>query len=140
MGASYAGKPELIRALVREASVHRDLYISEEVFALEREHLFANTWNYIGHGSEIPAAGDYITMELAGRPLLIVRQADGSVTVLMNRCAHKGARLLSMRSGSIGRLCRNSTKTSVTSAATPNAAVVNTIVEAQPLRGPFPSA
>jgi phenylpropionate dioxygenase-like ring-hydroxylating dioxygenase large terminal subunit len=34
--------------------VHRDLYIDPELFRLEQEHFFANTWNYVGHDSQIP--------------------------------------------------------------------------------------
>ena len=34
--------------------MHRDLYLSEELFALEQQHFFANTWNYVGHASQVP--------------------------------------------------------------------------------------
>ena len=39
----YRGNAEAVRNLVRETEVHRDVYIDDEVFALEMEHLFANT-------------------------------------------------------------------------------------------------
>jgi benzoate/toluate 1,2-dioxygenase alpha subunit len=39
---------------VRETEVHRDVYIDQEVFDLEMEHLFANTWVYVGHDSQVP--------------------------------------------------------------------------------------
>ena len=42
---SYRGKPEAVRALVQNDRVHRDLYISQDLFELEQEHFFANTWN-----------------------------------------------------------------------------------------------
>ena len=41
-------------ALVQADRVHRDLYLSEELFALEQEHFFANTWIYVGHASQVP--------------------------------------------------------------------------------------
>ena len=63
-----------IAALVQDDRVHRDLYLSPVLFALEQRHFFANTWNYVGHTSQVPGAGDYITLEIAGRPLLMVRQ------------------------------------------------------------------
>ena len=40
----YRGNAEAVRNLVRETEVHRDVYIDDEVFPLEMEHLFANTW------------------------------------------------------------------------------------------------
>ncbi len=106
MSDRYRGHPDAVRALVRPDRVHRDLYIDEEIFALEQEHFFANTWNYAGHDSQVPAPGDYITVEIAGRPLVVVRHDDGSVRVLMNRCAHKGARVVSAPAGHTGRFFR----------------------------------
>jgi benzoate/toluate 1,2-dioxygenase alpha subunit len=106
MNAGYRGNPQAVRSLVQADRVHRDLYISPEIFELEQLHFFANTWNYVGHDSQIPAAGDFINTELAGRPLLVVRQADRSVKVLMNRCAHKGARLTMAPGGSAGKYFR----------------------------------
>lgn len=102
----YRQDPEALRALVRPDCVHRDLYIDPQLFALEQERLFANTWNYVGHDSQIPQPGDYITQEIGARPLIVVRHGDGSVRVLMNRCAHKGTRLVSQASGNTGRFFR----------------------------------
>ena len=95
-----------IAALVQDDRVHRDLYLSPELFALERQHFFANTWNYLGHASQVPAAGDYLAVEIAGRPLLMVRQGDGGIRVLYNRCAHKGTQLVSDTCGNTGRFFR----------------------------------
>jgi phenylpropionate dioxygenase-like ring-hydroxylating dioxygenase large terminal subunit len=103
---TYRGNPDAVRALVRPDGIHRDLYISEELFQLEQEHFFANTWNYVGHESQIPNHGDYIRNEIAGRPLIIVRHGDGSVRVMMNRCAHKGAQLVSAPCGNTGKFFR----------------------------------
>ena len=77
MTTSYRGNPEALSALVQPDRVHRDLYISQEVFELEQENFFANTWNYIGHDSQVPKPGDYITNEIGGRPLIVVRHSEG---------------------------------------------------------------
>jgi len=95
-----------IAALVQDDRVHRDVYLSAELFALEQQHFFANTWNYLGHASQVPAAGDYLAVEIAGRPLLMVRQGDGSIRVLYNRCAHKGTQLVSDACGNAGKFFR----------------------------------
>lgn len=102
----YRHHPERVRALVQEDRVHRDLYLSEELFALELEHFFARTWLFLGHLSQVPQAGDYLAQDIAGRPLLMVRQADGGVKVLYNRCAHKGSQLVTDSSGNAGRFLR----------------------------------
>jgi nitrite reductase/ring-hydroxylating ferredoxin subunit len=95
-----------VAALVEDDRVHRDLYLSAELFELEREHFFANTWNYVGHASQVREPGDYVAVEIAGRPLLMVRQGDGSIRVLYNRCAHKGTQLVSDASGNVGKFFR----------------------------------
>jgi phenylpropionate dioxygenase-like ring-hydroxylating dioxygenase large terminal subunit len=103
---SYRHHPDRIAALVQDDRVHRDLYLSEEIFALEQERLFANTWVFLGHASQVPEAGDFVTQEVAGRPLLMVRQPDGAVHVMYNRCAHKGTQLVTDESGNTGRFFR----------------------------------
>jgi phenylpropionate dioxygenase-like ring-hydroxylating dioxygenase large terminal subunit len=95
-----------IAALVEDERVHRDLYLSEALFALEQKHFFANTWNYVGHASQVPNAGDFVSLDIAGRPVVMVRGDDGAVRVLYNRCAHKGTPLVSARSGNTGRFFR----------------------------------
>jgi len=92
--------------LVQDDRVHRDLYLSPALFALEQRHFFANTWNYVGHASQVPAAGDYVAVEIAGKPLLMVRQGDGSIRVLNNRCAHKGTQLVTDERGNVGKFFR----------------------------------
>jgi phenylpropionate dioxygenase-like ring-hydroxylating dioxygenase large terminal subunit len=104
--SSYRNQPEAIRALVQDDRVHRDVYLSDELFALEQERFFANTWLYVGHTSQVPNAGDFYSLDLAGRPVMMVRQADGKVRVLYNRCAHKGARLVSDECGNTGKFFR----------------------------------
>lgn len=103
MPSRYRDDPAAVAALVREADVHRDVYVSPEVFALEQEHLFRNCWMYLGHASQIPAPGDYLTETIAGQPLLMVRGEDGRVRVFHNRCPHKGTRLTAETCGHAGR-------------------------------------
>jgi phenylpropionate dioxygenase-like ring-hydroxylating dioxygenase large terminal subunit len=70
------------------------------------ERLWSRTWVYVGHDSQVPQAGDYATADVAGRPVILVRVEDGTVRVLMNRCAHKGAKLVSEASGHAGSFFR----------------------------------
>lgn len=53
----------------------------------------------VGHVSEVPEAGSFITRTLLGVPLLIVRQKDGSVGVFRNLCRHRGGRVEQAESG-----------------------------------------
>ncbi len=102
----YRNRPDAVRALVRPAEVHKDLYIDPEVFDLEMAHLFANTWVYVGHASQIPQPGDYYATTVGREPVFMVRHTDGTVKVLYNRCAHKGVRLVADGTGNAGRFLR----------------------------------
>jgi phenylpropionate dioxygenase-like ring-hydroxylating dioxygenase large terminal subunit len=95
-----------MRDLVRPDSVHRDAYISPEVFQQEQVSLFASAWIFVTHASRLPRAGDFVTLDVAGQPLLVVRQADGAIAVLYNRCAHKGTKLFTSAAGNAGRVLR----------------------------------
>ncbi|QPF87288.1 Rieske 2Fe-2S domain-containing protein [Bradyrhizobium genosp. L] len=103
---SYAGNSEAIRALVRDQEVHRDVYVSEDVFRLEMEHLFPNSWVYVGHDSQVPNPGDYYGTTIGTQPVLLVRHSDGKVHVLHNRCPHKGTRITSETCGNTGKFFR----------------------------------
>lgn len=104
--STYRDNPTALAGLYQNGRVHRDAYISEEIFQLEMERLFARSWLYVGHESQVPNHGDYITLTLAGSPIIMLRHADGSVRVLINRCSHKAARLLAEPKGNTGRALR----------------------------------
>jgi benzoate/toluate 1,2-dioxygenase alpha subunit len=106
MNRFYRDNPDAVRALVGDAQVHRDVYTNPEIFALEMERLFANTWVYVGHESQVPNAGDYFTTTIGSQPVLMIRHEDGVVHVLYNRCPHKGTRIASETCGNTGRFLR----------------------------------
>jgi nitrite reductase/ring-hydroxylating ferredoxin subunit len=92
-----------INQLIRGDEVHADVYIDPALFALEQERLFARTWQYVGHASQVPNTGDFYSVEIAGQPLIMLRRQDGSVGVLENRCAHKGTAIVNRRAGNTGK-------------------------------------
>lgn len=106
MTSRYRDDPAALRALARDAEVHRDVYTDPEIFALEMERLFANTWVYVGHDSQVPGAGDYFGTTIGAQPVLMVRHEDGTVHVLYNRCPHKGTRITTETCGNTGRFFR----------------------------------
>jgi len=103
----YTDRPDAVTALVRDTEIHKDCYVDDEVFRLEMAHLFANTWVYVGHASQVPQPGDYFATTVGDQAVIMVRHEDGSVRVLHNRCAHKGVQLVSDgTSGHTGRFFR----------------------------------
>jgi phenylpropionate dioxygenase-like ring-hydroxylating dioxygenase large terminal subunit len=88
-----------VRALVEADRVHRLVYTDPEIFALEIERIFARAWIYVGHVSQTPNPGDFITTTVARRPVVMIRQDDGGIQVLRNRCGHRGAMVVTQRCG-----------------------------------------
>ena len=80
--------------------------LTRKIFDLEMEHLFANTWIYVGHDSQVPNAGDYFGTTIGKQPVLMVRHTDGVVHVLYNRCPHKGTRITIDTCGNAGKFFR----------------------------------
>lgn len=81
-------------ALVHGDAVDPRVYTDPAVFSLEMQRLWARSWLYVGHESQVPGSGDFLTTTLATRPVILCRDDDGALQVLYNRCAHKGAQLL----------------------------------------------
>ncbi len=72
--------------------VHRSAMASPAVYEQELARIFARTWLYVGHESEIPEPGDYVRRPVGGRPVFMVRGAkSGDVHVFHNTCTHRGA-------------------------------------------------
>ena len=85
---AFAGSVE---NLVQPDRVHRSVYLDPEIFELEMQTLFEKSWLYVGHESQIADPGDFVTLTLARRPVVLTRHRDSAVHVLFNRCGHRGA-------------------------------------------------
>ncbi len=69
-------------------------YTSPELLALERERIFRRQWLCVGLAASIPATGDYLCDEIAGQPVVVMRQAGGTVSAFANVCRHRMMTLL----------------------------------------------
>lgn len=85
--------------LIQANRVHRDIYTDPGVFKMEMQRIFAKTWVFIGHESEVARTGDYKTDKIAGQPIVMTRDGNGDVHVLFNRCRHRGAKVCNLPYG-----------------------------------------
>jgi Rieske 2Fe-2S family protein len=85
----------------RGFSLPRAYYTSPEVYELDMQKVFFTQWLYVGHESQIPKPGDYLTYETAGESILVARGTDGSLHAFFNVCRHRGARIVSNCSGHV---------------------------------------
>src|SRR5256885_12170808 len=59
-----------------------------------------------GDWSSDVCSSDLITLDIAAQPVIMVRHTDGSVRLLMNRCAHKGTKVVGDLAGNTGKTFR----------------------------------
>ncbi|GMA58662.1 Rieske-like 2Fe-2S protein [Alicyclobacillus sacchari] len=84
---------EDVRAKVLRGMLPQWAFTDPEVFKAELEQIFAKTWNFLGHESEITRPGDYVTRWIAHDPVLLLRDAEGKVQAYLNSCTHRGTKL-----------------------------------------------
>jgi benzoate/toluate 1,2-dioxygenase alpha subunit len=82
--------------------IDRNIYVDPTVLAAEQDRLFAKTWQWVAHDTEIPEFGDYVTATIAGRPIIVSRGDDDKITAFFNTCTHRGALLAVRARGNSG--------------------------------------
>jgi glycine betaine catabolism A len=68
-------------------------YLSQDIFALEREHIFFKEWICVGREEEIPKPGDHKVLDLYGESILLLRNNEHELRAFYNVCRHRGAQL-----------------------------------------------
>jgi Rieske 2Fe-2S family protein len=85
-------------------SLGQKFYTDPDFYRLDLETIFYRDWLFAGHDCEIPAPGNYFTLQIGDYPILIVRGHDGSVRALHNSCRHRGSRICAAPRGAVKRL------------------------------------
>ncbi len=78
-------------------------YTDPAVFDQELADVFGNDWVMVGRQGSIPEPGSYLTASIGKRPIVCIRQKDGSIRAFANFCLHRYAKLLDGR-GKAGRI------------------------------------
>src|SRR5438445_141988 len=81
--------PPFERDLALASTLPKYLYTSPDVFALERERIFARTWQPVGRAEQVRQAGDFFTAEVAGEPIVVVRDGARRLRAFFNVCRHR---------------------------------------------------
>ena len=78
----------------RARAMPPSVYTSPEFLELELAQVFAKEWVAIGRASALMNPGDYITYQLAGQPIFVIRDNDGRLRAMSNVCLHRMSTLL----------------------------------------------
>lgn len=72
-----------------------EVYTSDEIFAREQQKIFdAATWIFMGLECEFKNEGDYLTSMIGTTPVVLSKADDGQIHGFVNKCAHRGAKVV----------------------------------------------
>ncbi len=79
---------------------------SPEIFAAERDRIFAKRGVCVAHQGELAQPGEFVLHEVAGESLIVVRGDDGAVRAFYNVCRHRGSRVCEVARGKFPSVIR----------------------------------
>jgi phenylpropionate dioxygenase-like ring-hydroxylating dioxygenase large terminal subunit len=72
-------------------------YTSQDFLDRELARVFRSAWASFGRADRLAAPGDYAALEIAGVPLLLLRDKSGELRAFANSCRHRGTKLIEGR-------------------------------------------
>ena len=83
------------RRPLREAThLPSEIYTSEALYELEKEKIYMQDWLAVARVEEIERAGDYMTFNIMGEPIVVTRDRAGTINAFYNICAHRGVEVV----------------------------------------------
>jgi choline monooxygenase len=90
--------------LSEASTIPASWYTDPRVFELERRTVFSNSWQMVARADQLREPGQYITHELAGEPILVLRGSDGILRGFFNVCRHHAAQVITESEGRTNNL------------------------------------
>lgn len=79
-------------------------YTDPAILREEQDKVFLRSWIHVGHASDLPEPGCFLTDEICGQPIVVLRGEDGGFRAMFNVCQHRGHLLLKGRGRIAGRI------------------------------------
>ncbi len=98
----FTFQPDLARAATLPAAWYR----GAEMLALEKERIFARTWQAVGRTADVVRPGDFFTCDLVGEPLVITRGTDNRLRGFYNVCRHRAGNVAAGKGNRKALQCR----------------------------------
>ncbi|MBK8440253.1 MAG: Rieske 2Fe-2S domain-containing protein [Rhodobacter sp.] len=89
----------------RAQAMPKSVYVSPDFAELEQRHIFGKEWLCAGRAEALPNPGDYMTMQISGEPIIILRDREGQLRGLSNVCRHRMSTLLEGRGNTRAIVC-----------------------------------
>jgi choline monooxygenase len=93
--------------LERARTIPASWYFDPDIQDAERRAVFGDTWQVAGRLDQLVEPGSFVTTDIAGEPVLVVRDPEGRLRAFFNVCRHRAARVMEQPAGKVSRLrCR----------------------------------
>ncbi len=83
----------LFTTSVDRGLISRDIFTSTGIYEEELERVFARSWLFVGHESQIANPGDFILSRTGEESVILNRDEKGRIHVFLNNCRHRGMRV-----------------------------------------------
>jgi choline monooxygenase len=97
---SYNPKAPLEEAL----TIPAPWYTDQSLYSLELQTVLANSWQLAGRVDQVREPGQYVTSDIAGEPIVVVRGTDGVLRGFFNACRHHAAAVMTEPEGKANQL------------------------------------
>jgi len=98
--AAYDDQAPLSRAF----TIPAPWYVDSRIAALENQAVFSRAWQVVGRAEQVAQPGRFVTAQVAGEPIVIVRGADSELRAFYNVCRHHAAKVVTEPCGSASLL------------------------------------
>jgi choline monooxygenase len=97
---SYNPNAPLEKALTIPASWYTDA----RLYQLELQTVFSRSWQLVGRADQVEQPGQYVTADVGGEPIVVVRGSDKELRGFFNVCRHHAAAVMTEPQGSAHQL------------------------------------
>lgn len=104
LAAAREATAQMLQTRGRTFSLPQPFYNDARLFALDMQEIFEKEWLFAGMTCEIPAKGNFMTLDVGDNPIVIVRGAEGTIHAFHNVCRHRGSRLCVKDKGKVAKL------------------------------------
>ena len=95
---------EMLQQRSRSYSLPQPFYNDNELFQIDMQEIFQKAWLFIGLTCEVPATGNFITVQIGRNPIVVVRDRQGALHAFHNVCRHRGSRVCLAERGATAKL------------------------------------
>jgi phenylpropionate dioxygenase-like ring-hydroxylating dioxygenase large terminal subunit len=76
-------------------SLNADAYTEQYWYDIDRESIIRRSWQWVCHAEKLGEPGSYLATEVAGQPILLIRDKSGDLRAFYNVCKHRAMQLYS---------------------------------------------